>query len=215
MTGRIRFAAVSLALVLVVLGVAPVSAAEPAALADPVEPTTAIRTPLDAETCRFIIHLLRTEARELSASDKAAFEVADEDGCFAISTEEWLPNRSSQAGFGTLATTCGVRQGNMSIYSGPVETYTARHAAYLCWNGTKVWYTSGNYMNCWVTSVPGLEGGSNWCGVLAGNNTSTITLRNDFWIGSQITPWIKRYGYQNTRVNRSGVVLSSSGFCCN
>jgi hypothetical protein len=76
-------------------------------------------------------------------------------------------------------------------------------------------YWSGNYMNCWVTSIPGLFGESHWCGVLSGNNTATITLRNDFWISSYSAPWIKRYGYQNTRINRYGTVVSSSGFCCN
>jgi hypothetical protein len=113
-----------------------------------------------------------------------------------------------------LATTCKVKQGNMGIYLGPIEMATARQAAYVCWNGTKAWYTSGNYMNCWVTTVPGYGGEATWCGVLSGNHTATLTLRHDFKWWTWAVPFANRYGYANTRITKTGGV-SASGFCCN
>jgi hypothetical protein len=65
-----------------------------------------------------------------------------------------------------------------------------------------------------VTAVPGFFGEATWCGVLSGNNTATLTLRHDFFISAYATLWIKRYGYQNTRITRTGAV-SVTGFCCN
>lgn len=157
---------------------------------------------------------LRKADSPLSASDRAALTGVRDTECVIVFSEEVAPLRTSGRSYTTAATTCNTRQGNMSIYSGPVETYTARHAAYVCWNGTKVWYTSGNYMNCWVTAIPGFFGDATWCGVLSGNNTATLTLRHDFSISAYATLWVKRYGYQNTRITRTGSV-SVTGFCCN
>lgn len=168
---------------------------------------------------------LKASEAELSQSQRDALAKVRDTDCYvllsgsatgiaALDGGAATEGTARLGGISTMATSCAVKQGNMGIYLGPIEMATARQAAYVCWNGTKVWYTSGNYMNCWVTTIPGYGGEATWCGVLSGNNTATLTLRHDFKWWTWAVPFANRYGYANTKITKTGGV-SVSGFCCN
>lgn len=168
---------------------------------------------------------LKASEAELSQSQRDALAKVRDTDCYvllsgsatgiaALDGGAATEGTARLGGISTMATSCAVKQGNMGIYLGPIEMATARQAAYVCWNGTKVWYTAGNYMNCWVTTIPGYGGEATWCGVLSGNNTATLTLRHDFKWWTWAVPFANRYGYANTKITKTGGV-SVSGFCCN
>lgn len=167
---------------------------------------------VDRATCRAMIADLKATPTAVKAAQRGSIATLRDTDCrLVVDVTE-----SAVALFGpatvSAATSCKYVYKALHIYSGPIETYTARDDAYVCWNGTKAW--KQDYHHCYVTAYPLGFGGSDWCGVInpAG---PTITLRNDFYIASYAQPWWHRPGWMSYTVNRLGTVSAVSGFCCN
>lgn len=209
---RIRGARTLLAALILVLASAVVPAADPS-LAAAGSTGEGGRITIDQETCSFLLSSLRAPDSPLSPAERRSLKSVTDSDCFILVTVDSEPSAAPTEDVALLSTTCATKQGNFHIYAGPIETYTARQAAYVCWNGSTVW-RSGSYINCWVTSLPGYAGEPTWCGVLSGNNTALLSLEHDFKIWTWAAPWWNRYGWAVTQINKNGGV-SVYGFCCN
>lgn len=165
---------------------------------------------VDPATCALINSDIRSHPDTVPVSLRGAIDDLDDAGCRLVI--EW-ETRTRIAGAPTAiaATSCKYVYKALHIYSGPIETYTARDDAYVCWNGTKAWQQ--DYHHCYVTAYPLGFGNSTWCGRL-NNNTALVTLRNDFYIATHALPTWHRVGWMSYTVNKTGAVSGVSGSCC-
>jgi hypothetical protein len=188
------------------------------ALAAPDEQT--VRTPMSQEDCKWWVDLIRSEGpthptfgteqnrekiKKLSYSDcyiEYKVEVSPPVAAFGIETA-------------AAATSCRTIYETYGLYVFGWEGATARHNVRMCWNGTTAWHPSGTYEYCYVTTMPLVGSGSDYCKV-HNNNTASANPHMEFYIFAWSTPWWHRYGYFGFYVNEdTGGTHGKYGFCCN
>lgn len=173
------------------------------------------RKAIDSDTCRMINEGLAAAVAsgKYAIPSKAKDQIKNltADGCFVE-----VGSGDAAAAFGVAsaaaATTCDYRNGELHIWSGPIEVATARYDGHWCWNGTRVW--NNNYKWCRVTTFFGFFGGVDNCTYI-NNNTAVLTARMDFWDAAYSAPWWHRYGWMTFTVNKFGTRGPVNGFCCN